>query len=126
MTSDSANAQRLELADGAVVRRATFDDIPALASLVADRMGPEDELDLKLVAETRGGPRRYRSRRVAGARRLRRPRCLMKNFEWERSRCAPGRSSSSLAPQLTNTADTCVRSWTGAINPQRLGGMWFR
>ncbi len=55
MISDNANGQRLELPDGAVVRPATFDDIPALASLIADRMGPEDQVDLELVAETEEG-----------------------------------------------------------------------
>ena len=46
---------RDELGDGAVVRGARLDDIPALASLIADRMGPEDQVDLEMVAETEDG-----------------------------------------------------------------------
>lgn len=43
------------LADGAVVRAARADDVPAMLQIERDRQGEEDAVDLELVASTSGG-----------------------------------------------------------------------
>jgi predicted N-acetyltransferase YhbS len=45
----------LHLDDGAVLRPAGADDIPALGSVIEDRTGPDDRTDLELVAATEAG-----------------------------------------------------------------------
>ena len=43
------------LADGAIVRGARADDVPAMLQIESDREGEEDAVDLELVANTPGG-----------------------------------------------------------------------
>ena len=52
MPTDPAS---VTLADGAVVRGARPDDVPAMLQIESDREGEEDAVDLELVANTPGG-----------------------------------------------------------------------
>lgn len=55
MTSLDVLVEPRLLADGATLRPATREDVPALGELILDRMGPEDQLDLELIAASPGG-----------------------------------------------------------------------